>query len=328
MKIKSLILKIVESCGTKYGAMTLGTKIATAVIAGTLVVGGTAGVIYNNHTNKKVEVQKEEEKKEVVVVEDDKVQIENENVETEIEKKIEDGNLTEDEVKKLVEDGKISNDKAKEIKEKVYSKKQEDSKEKEKSSNNVNGTNSNSENNKPSNNGSSNSGNNGSSNNGSGNSNNGSGNSNSGNGSENKPKPQPQPSVKVGIDWNLTNKLNTLVVSNTETYKGIKKETLKDLAKQVALGNISKDQAVNKVSGMSWEENAQKIDPYLPGESRKITPFDIRCSKFNVSGNATAEDISMNYSFNLGQFGAVYAYRNKDNSVTITSMGCQFALSK
>ncbi|QLY81481.1 hypothetical protein [Clostridium intestinale] len=153
----------------------------------------------------------------------------------------------------------------------------------------------------------------------------------SGNGTNNAvntaPTQQTKPVVNVGIDWTMTNKLNNLVVEYTATYKGIKKSELTEIAKQVSLSQISTADAINKISSMSWEEEGTNINTYLSPTIQKIATYSIGCTKFNVSGDISPEDISLNNRFNLGQFGSVFAYRNSDNSLTITSLGCQFVLS-
>lgn len=137
----------------------------------------------------------------------------------------------------------------------------------------------------------------------------------------------PAPKVQVGIDTALTNKLHNLVIVNTADYKGIKRSEFIELARQVSLGKIDTANAIGKISNTSWEENGTNIDRYFSSEVQKVTPFNVKCTKFNVPGNTSAEDISLNYSFNFGDFSEVFAYRNSDNSVTITSLGCQFVVS-
>ena len=153
----------------------------------------------------------------------------------------------------------------------------------------------------------------------------------SGNGANNAVNAAPtqptKPVINVGIDWTMTNKLNNLVVEYTATYKGIKKSELTEIAKQVSLSQISTSDAINKISSMSWEEEGTNINTYLSPTIQKISTYSIGCTKFNVTGDTSPEDISLNNRFNLGQFGAVFAYRNSDNSLTITSLGCQFVLS-
>ena len=136
------------------------------------------------------------------------------------------------------------------------------------------------------------------------------------------------PQIVVGIDWNLTNTLKSMVVDHTTTYTGIKKDELTEMSKRVALGEQSENTIINKINQMTWEESGTLIDSFLPSEIGKITPFDVKCTKFTVDGTMLAENISSTCNFNLGQFSSVFAYRNSDNTVTITSLGASFMVSQ
>ena len=94
------------------------------------------------------------------------------------------------------------------------------------------------------------------------------------------------------------------------------------------MGNQSESAVRNKISSMVWKEKGSAIDPFYSDDLKQISTFNVKCSKFNVSGSLSADDIMSRYTFNLGQFGVAFAYRNSDNSLTIVSLSSDFMLGQ
>ncbi|WP_156946307.1 hypothetical protein [Clostridium akagii] len=136
------------------------------------------------------------------------------------------------------------------------------------------------------------------------------------------PIPTPKP-VQVGIDSNLTSQLQYLIVSGTESYTGVQKNTFINIAQQVALNQKTSSEAISQISSMNWVEDSKNINKYASGGNCKIETYNVRCNKFNVSGSESATAIAKN-QFDVGQFDDVYAYRNADNTVTITTISVNF----
>lgn len=301
-------MKNIKELLTKISTMGIKAKIITGVVAITLVTGTIAGgvYLYNNatkgndssltqqeNTDNSKEEREDTENKEGEIVQN----TENENKEENVE------NV----------ENKDSEDKDKED---VVTPETPTTGGTDSSSD---GNSNNSE--KPNNNGSTSN---------SGSSNNGGTSSNGGSSTPQPPKPTPQPpkpSVNVGLDTDLTNELNKMNIQYTATYLGVKKGEFTELAKQVALGNKSTSEVINIISNMTWDEKASSVDSFYPSKVTNVTTFDVRCNKFTVDGNMSASDISAKNQINLGPFGAVFAYRNSDNSVTVTSLSSNFMVN-
>ena len=131
----------------------------------------------------------------------------------------------------------------------------------------------------------------------------------------------------VGIDDKITSILYNYICESTSTYNGVKSSELKALTRKVALGEISESNAKNTIESMKWKENANSIDINYPNEVKDISTYEVNCTRTIVPGNLTGEQIAQNYNFNLGQFSDIIAFRNSDNSITVTSVSCSLLIS-
>lgn len=133
--------------------------------------------------------------------------------------------------------------------------------------------------------------------------------------------------VVVGIDNKITSILYNYVCESTSTYNGAKSGELKSITRKVALGEISESNAKATIESMKWKENANSIDVNYENGVKDISTYEVNCTKTVVPGNMTGEQIAQNYNFNLGQFSDIIAFRNSDNSITVTSVSCSLLIS-
>lgn len=141
-----------------------------------------------------------------------------------------------------------------------------------------------------------------------------------------QPPQQPQHKVNVGIDDSISQQLRNIFLANTRSYNGCKRDEFSNLTRQVALGQVSAEGAKQKIASMRWNENANSVDKYYPSENRSVVASNVKMDKVTVP-NMSAEQISNTVHVNVSEYSEVYAYRNADNSITITTFACSFVLS-
>lgn len=135
--------------------------------------------------------------------------------------------------------------------------------------------------------------------------------------------------TNVGIDEELTEQLREYNVYHTSGYTGIKVNDFNTIMFQVADGILSKEEAISNLKKMKWSEETNSVDPNFYG----IAPVGIyaaQVEKFNVPEGKTVKEITKEYSSNikLGSFDNLVAYRNADNSITITSISCSLWITE
>lgn len=142
-----------------------------------------------------------------------------------------------------------------------------------------------------------------------------------------QPQQQPQqPKINVGIDDSISQQLRNIFLVNTRSYNGCKRNEFSNLTRQVALGQLSAESAKEKISAMRWNENANSVDPYYTNENRTVIAANVKMDKITVP-NMSAEEISNTVHVNVSEYSEVFAYRNSDNTITVTTFACNFVLS-
>lgn len=134
--------------------------------------------------------------------------------------------------------------------------------------------------------------------------------------------------TNVGIDEELTEQLREYIVYHTSDYTGVKVNDFNSIMFQVADGTLSKDDAISNLKKMEWKEDSNKIDKYYHGVGT-VSIYAAQAEKFTVPGGKTVKEITKEYrsSFKLGTFDNLVAYRNADDSITITSISCCLSVS-
>lgn len=122
----------------------------------------------------------------------------------------------------------------------------------------------------------------------------------------------------------MTSQLQSLVCSGTVTYIGKQKSNLSNITQEVAQGRITCAQAIAQINAMTWVEPANKIDPLLTSANKTVQPFNTLCTQFTVSGSSTVASSLNNHHINLGDYDQIFAYKNANGTITVTTLACQF----
>lgn len=128
--------------------------------------------------------------------------------------------------------------------------------------------------------------------------------------------------VQPGIDEDMTNQLISYCLNGSELYSGCKKSEFNGLIRSVALGSLTEADLISRVSNMTWQENARAINKYAQDVTGTISTFNVECKKSTYSGDTSAQTIASSGNISLGQCADIVAFRNSDNSITVTSFSC------
>lgn len=129
--------------------------------------------------------------------------------------------------------------------------------------------------------------------------------------------------TNVGIDEELTEQLRNILVYHTSTYVGVKYNEFNDIMFQVADGSLSKEEAMENIKKMTWRDETNTIDYNYHGVGT-VGINAVKIEKFNAGVGKTASQIAKEYRQYMrpSTFDNLVAYRNSDDSITITSIYC------